>query len=96
MTSSTDAHTTMTIPSIHDEKHELQPADNDVERGKHTSPSETATIEAPEPAKVVEHVHSRDFGLIPIPKYLRVSEEKPPKFDIFLNILFGLGSTFSE
>ncbi|KIP03877.1 hypothetical protein PHLGIDRAFT_41100, partial [Phlebiopsis gigantea 11061_1 CR5-6] len=35
-----------------------------------------------------------DFGLIPIPKHLRVSHDNPPQFDIFLNILFGIGSTF--
>lgn len=67
-------------------------ANDDPERG--AEQSDTATLEAPEPAKVAEHVHKRDFGLVPIPKYLRVSKEKPPKFDLFLNILFGIGSTF--
>ena len=88
-------HTAMAAPTTHDERHEPR-HESGTKRGEYTPPSETATIEAPEHAKVEEHVHKRDFGLIPIPKYLWVSKEKPPKFDIFLNILFGIGSTFSE
>lgn len=91
-----------TTATTHDEKI-ARTSEADLERGTPDSPqvpSETATLkEAPEAAKTVveeEHVHSRDFGFIPIPKHLRVSKENPPHFDIFLNILFGIGSTFSE
>lgn len=73
----------------------------DVERGELGCPklgNETATHEAPaERAKEDQHlINKRDFGLVPIPKHLRVSKESPPQFDIFLNVLFGIGSTFSE
>ncbi|GJE88224.1 MFS general substrate transporter [Phanerochaete sordida] len=81
----------MTTAAATDETQLARP-ETDAERGERAS--ETATIQAPEPAKLAEHVHSRDFGFLPIPRYLRVSKEKPPQFDIFLNILFGLGSTF--
>lgn len=37
-----------------------------------------------------------DFGLFPIPHQLRYDPEKPFKFTLLLNIMFGLGSTFSE
>ena len=88
-----------TTQTNHDEKHGSN-SKHDVERGEAglNLGSETATLEAPESAKDDDHqaIHKRDFGLVPIPKYLRVSKENPPHFDIFLNILFGIGSTFSE
>ena len=85
-----------TTRTTHDEKSGLD-GDHDMERGEPGSPnpgSETATIEALEPPAKENHqpVHKRDFGLLPIPKHLRVSHDNPPKFDIFLNILFGIGS----
>ena len=89
-----------TTQTTHDERHDGD-KEQDVERGEIGSPnlgSETATLEAPEHAKDdhQQAIHKRDFGLVPIPKYLRVSKESPPHFDIFLNVLFGIGSTFSE
>ena len=84
----------------HDEKDARHNA-TDVERGEQHpgTPSETATLEAPAEAKAqkADHpVNKRDFGLIPIPKYLRVEKDRPPRFDIVLNVLFGIASTFSE
>ena len=37
----------------------------------------------------------KDFGIIPIPDWLRYDPEKPFHFGMFLNILFGVTSTFS-
>ena len=37
----------------------------------------------------------RDFGIIPIPSYLRYSPSKPFHFGLTLNIAFGFFSTFS-
>ncbi|KAJ2921848.1 hypothetical protein H1R20_g15247, partial [Candolleomyces eurysporus] len=38
--------------------------------------------------------HTRDFGLIPIPKHLRYHPDKPFHFGLGLNIAFGFASTF--
>ena len=62
-----------TTQTGHDEKHGSN-SKQDVERGEVglNLGSETSTLEAPESAKYDDH-HKRDFGLVPIPKYLRVS-----------------------
>lgn len=39
--------------------------------------------------------HTRDFGIIPIPKHLRYHPDKPFHFGLGLNIAFGFASTFS-
>lgn len=58
-----------------------------------TVSSETATLDIPEQTKT-DDIITRDFRFIPIPKYLRYHPDAPTKFDIFLNILFGVASTF--
>ncbi|EIW81546.1 membrane protein [Coniophora puteana RWD-64-598 SS2] len=40
-------------------------------------------------------VRSRDFGFIPIPKRLQYHPNKPFKFGLVINILFGVASTFT-
>ena len=45
------------------------------------------------PAPFVQH--TRDFGIIPIPKHLRYHPDKPFHFGLGLNIAFGFASTFS-
>ena len=37
----------------------------------------------------------KDFLVIPVPKYLRHSAEKPAQFSLFLNCLFAVATTFS-
>lgn len=61
-------------------------------RPRSTSSGAT-TLDIPELPK---EIHKRDFGILPIPKSLRVSPTNPPHFDLLLNVLFGLGSTFGE
>lgn len=36
---------------------------------------------------------TRDFGFLPIPHSCRYDPDRPPRFTLALNILFGLGST---
>ena len=36
-----------------------------------------------------------NFGFLPVPRNCRVSETKPFKFNLTINILFGLASTFT-
>ena len=38
----------------------------------------------------------KDFGIIPVPRYLRYDVTKPFHFGLLLNIGFGFISTFSE
>lgn len=60
-----------------------------------TMASETDTLDTPDPTKTDETI-TRDFRVIPIPKYLRYDPNAPTRFDIFLNILFGVASTFGQ
>ena len=39
---------------------------------------------------------SKDFGVIPIPRRLRYTPDKPFHFGIVLNVSFGVASTFGE
>jgi hypothetical protein len=87
-----------TILMTHNEKRGSRD-EQDLERGEQGTgvPSETATLEAPAGVKEnaeEERVNGRDFGLVPIPKHLRFAKESPPKFDIVLNVLFGIACTF--
>lgn len=61
-------------------------------RPRSTSSGAT-TLDIPELPK---EIHKRDFGILPIPKSLRVSPTNPPHFNLLLNVLFGFGSTFGE
>ena len=38
----------------------------------------------------------KDFGFLPIPKRLRHQPNQPFHFGLFLNIFFGIASTFSK
>ncbi|GAA5917654.1 hypothetical protein JCM6882_003423 [Rhodosporidiobolus microsporus] len=44
-----------------------------------------------------EHVvgGTRDFGVLPIPRWLRYDSEKPPEFGLVLNAAFGFTATFT-
>jgi hypothetical protein len=39
--------------------------------------------------------HHVNFGFLPIPKNCRVSQTKPFKFNLAVNLLFGFASTFT-
>ncbi|KAK1219522.1 hypothetical protein PQX77_017757 [Marasmius sp. AFHP31] len=43
----------------------------------------------------ISEQHTRDFGLIPIPRRLRYDPQKPFHFGIMLNVAFGFASTFT-
>ncbi|KAJ3885068.1 major facilitator superfamily domain-containing protein [Lentinula edodes] len=49
----------------------------------------------PDSDKLANWYTPKDFGLIPIPKRLRYDPDKPFHFGMFLNVLFGVTSTFS-
>lgn len=51
-----------------------------------------------EPGKAKEQVTSLDkeFGFLPIPQRLRYQPDQPFYFGLFLNIFFGIISTFSK
>ncbi|KAJ3878479.1 major facilitator superfamily domain-containing protein [Lentinula edodes] len=49
----------------------------------------------PDSDKLANWYTPKDFGLIPIPKQLRYDPDKPFHFGMFLNVLFGVTSTFS-
>jgi predicted MFS family arabinose efflux permease len=38
---------------------------------------------------------TKDFGFLPIPRYLQYDPAKPPHFGILLNVAFGFASTFT-
>jgi hypothetical protein len=38
----------------------------------------------------------KDFGFLPIPKRLRYQPGQPFHFGLFLNVFFGVASTFSK
>ncbi len=39
---------------------------------------------------------NKDFGFLPIPKRLRYQPGQPFHFGLFLNVFFGIASTFSK
>jgi hypothetical protein len=41
-------------------------------------------------------IRKRDFGFLPIPPAQRYDPNRPFKFTLFLNVLFGCASTFSK
>lgn len=57
--------------------------------------SATATLDSPSVDKTDDVFH-RDFGFLPIPKYLRHDPSAPVRFDLVLNVLFGVASTVGE
>ena len=48
-----------------------------------------ASVQDPEP-------RAYDFGIIPVPKRLHYDPSCPPKFGLFLNIMFGVVSAVGE
>lgn len=60
-----------------------------------TMSSETATLDEPAVPKN-KPTATTDLYFIPIPRYLRYNPDSPPHFGLYLNVLFGLASTFCE
>ncbi|CAE7138874.1 unnamed protein product [Rhizoctonia solani] len=61
-----------------------------------TSGASTPTVAAStDPSPTKDNIRRFDFGIIPIPKYLRHDPMKPPRFTLALNIFFGLASTLT-
>ncbi|KAH7870567.1 major facilitator superfamily domain-containing protein [Lentinula edodes] len=58
-------------------------------------PTDTFSATPPDSDKLANWYTPKDFGLIPIPKRLRYDPDKPFHFGMFLNVLFGVTSTFS-
>ncbi|THG94646.1 hypothetical protein EW026_g6870 [Hermanssonia centrifuga] len=58
-----------------------------------TMSSETATLDEPAVPKN-KPTATTDLYFIPIPRYLRYNPDSPPHFGLYLNVLFGLASTF--
>ena len=50
--------------------------------------------EAPE-KHTINAQNTRDFGVLPIPPWLRHDPSRPAHFGLLLNVVFGLASTFS-
>ncbi|KAG8690218.1 hypothetical protein FRC11_013101 [Ceratobasidium sp. 423] len=61
-----------------------------------TSRANTPTANSStDPSPVKDNIRRFDFGIIPIPKYLRHDPAKPFHFTLALNIFFGLASTLT-
>ncbi|KAJ3865147.1 major facilitator superfamily domain-containing protein [Lentinula novae-zelandiae] len=63
--------------------------------GTSEPPTDSFPATPPDSDKLANWCTSKDFGLIPIPKRLRYDPDKPFHFGMFLNVLFGVTSTFS-
>ena len=68
--------------------------DQDGRQRPSTIVSETVTLDSPEPPK--DPLVDRELLIFPIPKHLRHDPEHPPHFGLFMNVLFGMASTFRE
>ena len=56
----------------------------------------TTTPAIASPATGNDHeVFEKDFGFLPIPKYLRYDPKRPAHFGLVLNATFGFAGTFS-
>jgi hypothetical protein len=60
----------------------------------HEKPS-NADSGAVAPEKTTATPMTHDFGFLPIPRRLRYDPEKPFRFGLVLNVLFGFASTFT-
>ncbi|CAE6414672.1 unnamed protein product [Rhizoctonia solani] len=61
-----------------------------------TSGASTPTItSSTDPSPIKDNIRRFDFGIIPIPRYLRHDPAKPFHFTLALNIFFGLASTLT-
>jgi hypothetical protein len=58
--------------------------------------SSESTLHSVDPPDAERPLAKLDFNFIPIPKHLRYFASRPPTFNLALNILFGVGSTFCE
>ncbi|CCM06156.1 uncharacterized protein FIBRA_08395 [Fibroporia radiculosa] len=62
--------------------------------------SDSDTVDLPsQPVSTSEYKEAavtKDFGFLPIPKWLRHDPEHPPHFGLLLNVTFGLAGTFVQ
>ncbi|KAJ3552570.1 hypothetical protein NM688_g4085 [Phlebia brevispora] len=91
MPHSKQEHTNDTTLSTHDDT--LIDPDLSGPRRAATISDETATLSGPIALKTTLQ-RGTELYFIPIPKHLRHDPENPPHFGLFLNMLFGLASTF--
>ena len=82
--------------SSHSEEVTLNDEQHD--QGENKKPTKKAPIIKPLPdagnSAKSDTSPRRDFYFLPIPSYLRYDPDAPVRFDVFLNILFGVASTF--
>ncbi|PSR79182.1 hypothetical protein PHLCEN_2v7153 [Hermanssonia centrifuga] len=87
------ASTDRSPPDIHQDY-----VNEDIEVGGrrlNTVSSDSVTLDHPGPPEDDTAI-TKDLYFLPIPNRLRYNPNSPPKFGLFLNVLFGLASTFGE
>ncbi|KAH9948293.1 major facilitator superfamily domain-containing protein [Amylocystis lapponica] len=69
------------------------PTSSDFNAGTTSTSTETVQV-TPDLAESEDHIHTRDFGFLPIPERVRYDPKHPIHFGLVINIMLGFTSTF--